>query len=416
LYCFRSNFGSVPLFGSAVAVAPAAARLPAPRQRRAARAAVLERVRGRVGMQSRLQQERNVYQERCACTQRVMSRARLLHERLDRVIVFDIRFRWWGLGNNLSRWLALLRFGLASGRATYLWMSDQAWSTQSKVDVANASSRRRRQKVEQPAPYFDMGAFFESEACEWDWSPAAESKVRARMASFNVSSPVTITHRCLKHGINCVRHELRWSPEGHLIGTEEEERNGSLLKLITQQDAPWLLVRPIHPGQMTAFQPSGKPAAAVLSGQAGITWGGGWAYGANMGGGCWSERAERRIRDPTSRQSALHLPYTAAVAMGSVEPSQGRALRSRINLKCEAFALLRPRPSLQALITPIVLALDALSFVSALHVRTGYPDWVALAAQRNGSASRSWARAALQPPLSFVGECLRGPLRASEGL
>jgi hypothetical protein len=357
-------------------------------------------------MQSRLQQERNVYQERCACTQRVMSRARLLHERLDRVIVFDIRFRWWGLGNNLSRWLALLRFGLASGRATYLWMSDQAWSTQIKVDVANASSRRRRQKVEQPAPYFDMGAFFESEACEWDWSPASESKVRARMASFNVSSPVTITHRCLKHGINCERHELRWSPEGHLIGTEEEERNGSLLKLITQQDAPWLLVRPIHPGQMTAFQPSGKPAAAVLSGQAGITWGGGWADGANMGGGCWSERAERRIRDPTSRQSALHLPYTAAVAMGSVEPSQGRALRSRINLKCEAFALLRPRPSLQALITPIVLALDALSFVSALHVRTGYPDWVALAAQRNGSASRSWSRAALQPPLSFVGECL----------
>ena len=354
------------------------------------------------GMQSRLQQEYNVYQERCACTQRVMSRARLLHERLDRVIVFDIRFRWWGLGNNLSRWLALLRFGLASGRATYLWMSDQAWSTQIKVDVTNAYTRRRRQKVEQPAPYFDMGAFFESEACKWDWSPAAESEVRTRMASFNVSSPVTITHRCLKHGINCERHELRWSPEGHLIGTEEEERNGSLLKLITQHDAPWLLVRPIHPGQMTAFQPSGRPAAAVLSGHAGTTWVGGGAWKSS----CWSERAEHRIRDPTSRQSALHLPYTAAVAMGSIEPTQGRALRSRINLKCEAFALLRPRRGLQALIKPIVLALDALSFVSALHVRTGYPDWVALAAQRNGSASRSWSRAALQPPLSFAGERL----------
>ena len=70
-----------------------------------------------------LQRELALYRQHCACTQRVQQRARLLHERLDRVIVFDLRFRWWGLGNNLVRWLTLLRLGLATGRATFLWFS-----------------------------------------------------------------------------------------------------------------------------------------------------------------------------------------------------------------------------------------------------------------------------------------------------
>ena len=65
-----------------------------------------------------LQREIDLYRKGCACTMRVHQRAALLHEQLDRVIVFDLRFRWWGLGNNLVRWLGLLRLGLATGRAT----------------------------------------------------------------------------------------------------------------------------------------------------------------------------------------------------------------------------------------------------------------------------------------------------------
>ena len=47
-----------------------------------------------------------------------------LHTRLDRVLVIDARFPWNGVGNSLVRWLTLLRVGLASGRATFLWLSD----------------------------------------------------------------------------------------------------------------------------------------------------------------------------------------------------------------------------------------------------------------------------------------------------
>jgi hypothetical protein len=40
------------------------------------------------------------------------------------VLVIDARFPWNGVGNSLVRWLTLLRVGLASGRATFLWLSD----------------------------------------------------------------------------------------------------------------------------------------------------------------------------------------------------------------------------------------------------------------------------------------------------
>ena len=70
-----------------------------------------------------LRRELALYGEYCQCTARVHARAALLHAALDRVIVFDVRFRWWGLGNNLGRWLTLIRLGLASGRATFLWFS-----------------------------------------------------------------------------------------------------------------------------------------------------------------------------------------------------------------------------------------------------------------------------------------------------
>ena len=38
--------------------------------------------------------------------------------------MIDARFPWNGVGNSLVRWLTLLRVGLASGRATFLWLSD----------------------------------------------------------------------------------------------------------------------------------------------------------------------------------------------------------------------------------------------------------------------------------------------------
>ena len=376
-----------------------------------------------LGTSRLMQRELSLYRASCGCTRRVQDRARLLHERLDRVIVFDLRFRWWGLGNNLVRWLSLLRVGLASGRATFLWFSG------GRHGAGGGSTA-----------FFDIGEYLVSEGADWHWAPPTQQRVLARMEQLNESGPTRIYHKCLKSGLMCERHELRWEVgRGRQrrtltqVGTEGEERNGSLLKLLTTHPSRWLLLVPEVRGGMTALQPSGKPASAVLSGQAGGGWGGGWdarAGSAGWEGSCWNASSGVRgsMRDATTRGNALHLPAHVALAMGATEPSRGRPIRSRISFKCEAFAFLRPRPKLQRLIAPVVVQLDALraatGFVTGLHVRTGYPDWVALSALPNGSARPAWkqavALAAAQPLAyaehwrrieSFLEECAELPVK-----
>ena len=353
-----------------------------------------------------LQREIDLYRKGCACTMRVHQRAALLHEQLDRVIVFDLRFRWWGLGNNLVRWLGLLRLGLATGRATFLWFD----GGQPGKEV-----------------FFDMGAHFVGQGADWSWNAQNEQRVRERMATHGIAEPTRIYHKCRKNGLVCEQHEIReetphppstkaTTSAQVVVGTEGEERNGSLLRLLTTHSSRWLVVTPVRPGQMTAFQPSAmEPASAVLSGQAGASWGGGWADGAaraeaSWDGPCWSlARNTSLARDGTSRSTTLHLSARAAVAMGSTEPrgasgsATGRVVRSRLSAKCEAFAWLRPRPALHALLAPMVARLDAMrtatGSITGLHVRTGYPDWVALSMLPNRTARPAWVLASRAPAL-----------------
>ena len=363
--------------------------------------------------------ELKLYRQSCACTRRVQARARLLHENLDRVIVFDLRFRWWGLGNNLNRWLTLLRLGLASGRAVFLWFSG------GRSGSSGGSTA-----------FFDLGVYFRADGFDWRWDTRAEARVRLAL---NLSEPTRLYHKCLRSGIACERHEMHELSNGRgvrRVGTEEEERNGSLLQLLTLHPSRWLMVVPVRPGQMTAFQPSAKAASAVLSGQAGGAWGAGWDIsgreateqrtvsraraegtagtqdasdesdgdgdGEAWAGSCWNaHNASARARDATYRSGTF--PSEVADAMGATELgplSNGRrvAIRNRQASKCEAFSFLRPRRKLQQMLAPVLRNLDALHAergrVCGVHVRTGYPDWVALASLPNGSATSAWRQAA----------------------
>ena len=64
--------------------------------------------------------------------------------------MIDARFPWNGVGNSLVRWLTLLRVGLASGRATFLWLSD----------FPESGLEQR----------FDLGAYFVAVGADWRWS------------------------------------------------------------------------------------------------------------------------------------------------------------------------------------------------------------------------------------------------------
>ena len=107
-----------------------------------------------------MQRELDLYRTQCACTHRVQQRVHALHAQLDRVLVFDLRFRWWGLGNNLVRWISLLRFGWATGRATFLWFS------------GGPGVSRRNGRADEV--FFDIGAYFVAEGADWSWHAQTE--------------------------------------------------------------------------------------------------------------------------------------------------------------------------------------------------------------------------------------------------
>ena len=71
------------------------------------------------------QRELSNFAQKCHCTKKIEAARAELHSSLDKVLIIDMRFAWNGVGNSLVRWLALLRFGTAAGRATFLWMSDR---------------------------------------------------------------------------------------------------------------------------------------------------------------------------------------------------------------------------------------------------------------------------------------------------
>ena len=74
-----------------------------------------------------------------------------------------------------------------------------------------------------------MGAYFRSEGADWRWSRQVELLVREKMALRNVSEPTRVIHKCLKSGLVCEKHEIRWEATGlaaggQEVGTEGDER------------------------------------------------------------------------------------------------------------------------------------------------------------------------------------------------
>ena len=130
------------------------------------------------------------YSRDCHCSAAIESRRAHLHATLQRVLVIDMRFGWNGVGNSMPRWLAALRFGLASGRATFLWMSDRSFERatprgrRSAGDTRSkpASAGRQRAGVGRQLSEengrqwplrtngFDLGEYFTAVGADWRWA------------------------------------------------------------------------------------------------------------------------------------------------------------------------------------------------------------------------------------------------------
>lgn len=186
-----------------------------------------------------IQREARAYESGCKCSQRIEAGRAELHRTLDSVLIIDLRMNWNGIGNSLTRWLAVLRLGTAAGRATFLWFSDRP--------LAAYEGRTRQQKQEQPgrrlsmnsteqpgrrlggpfrlndwrrphtvnrASGFDLGDYFTAVDADYRWSRAQYHRVAAAMAARNVSAPLLVNYRCVKHTWACMQPMLEYGPLG----------------------------------------------------------------------------------------------------------------------------------------------------------------------------------------------------------
>lgn len=378
------------------------------------------------------------YDAKCLCTQRIEAGREVLHRSLERVLIVDMRFTWNGIGNSLTRWLAVLRFGTAAGYATFLWMSDRdhvrppsardggkrAGGRRLSAALPRASKKWRRAHLATRPSGFDLGDYFVAVGADWRWSHAAHRRVSAAMRARNVSSPTLVRYSCGRHTWGCMRPELEWGPLGEphpgygplsggfarepsrMSAAHESERDGALLSWFASSSEPWLLLRL---REQTALEQSASAAGAVLSGA--------WlsrptplfrapmprsptstACGECMRrpkrlktAGCVADRLgahgffRASVPPPKDRGAEDAALWKAAV---KGEPPHApwvgpmrwlRALEGNhaFSIPCAAYAVLRPRPWVQRAMLPYIERLGragAPPFV-ALHMRTGFADW-----------------------------------------
>ena len=87
-----------------------------------------------------------VWEREGGCTRALHKEYAQRHKSLERLIVLDgTTFRWEGLGNSGTRWMGLLRWGYATGRATFVQIS--------REDQPRLDSDRRACFADPPSPY-----------------------------------------------------------------------------------------------------------------------------------------------------------------------------------------------------------------------------------------------------------------------
>lgn len=108
----------------------------------------------------------------CACTKLVHKEYARRYKRLDRVIVLDgSRFRWEGLGNSGVRWMGLLRWGYATGRAPFL-------------------------RIARDESTMELGDYFSGYGgADWNWRTRGAA-VRAAFEGRGVMRPLVIEYSC----------------------------------------------------------------------------------------------------------------------------------------------------------------------------------------------------------------------------
>ena len=288
-------------------------RLPRGEERRAALAAEF-------GAMRVVRRQMAVFDAECGCTKRIFQRQASLHRSLERVTVLDgSHFRWEGLGNSGVRWMGLMRWGLSTGRATFLRLTQDCSGAGRREDHAPTSGRPSDRTC-----HLDPGDYVTGwGGVDWRWGTATERRVTQQMAARGAQE-LLLEYECVKHvAPGCGVAALRFP-------------NGSKLELR-------------EPDQMLAFfRTTAHPLIRLKLHQ--------------------QESLEHSYSKPEALRTVL--PLTACPVAG------GPAFNTReFCLKCETFALMQPRPRLMRALLPALRKLEPYDVLVGVHLRTGYADW-----------------------------------------
>ena len=145
-----------------------------------------------------MRRQQAMFASECGCTRALHAEYARRHATLDRIVVLDgTGFRWEGLGNSGTRWMGLLRWGYATGRATFLRIA------------------RDEQRL-------DIGEYFVGwKGVDWFWA-AQQAAVRQRLLARGVK-PVVLEYSCVRRrSPGCGTVRLRHARNGSMLALFDE--------------------------------------------------------------------------------------------------------------------------------------------------------------------------------------------------
>lgn len=111
-------------------------------------------------------------------------------------------FRWEGLGNSGTRWMGLLRYGLATDHAIFLQLQQDCGSTSSRASLSSKGSKGSNAADAEECNRFkagiDPGIFVTGwGGFDWHWGHSTSRRVQAAMAARG-ETELELNYRCWK--------------------------------------------------------------------------------------------------------------------------------------------------------------------------------------------------------------------------
>lgn len=127
--------------------------------------------------------QNRAFREQCGCTRALHREYATRYETPSRVLVIDgSGFRWEGLGNSMTRWVGLLRWGFATGRAVFLHLTEECATDKPPSDTTC---------------HLDIGDYFSGwGGVQWHWSRTNAQPFAAQQALIRYSCAVSSPPGC----------------------------------------------------------------------------------------------------------------------------------------------------------------------------------------------------------------------------